>query len=664
MHRPSSAPASAVARASLASSVHRQGVDPHARGTARTLRAAASDQEAALPSLLNRFFYGACDSDGQGSDILANRVYLIDASRRYLPVALYRSFSRSAAACAALSSFSATSCAGSTTAVRTLGRNFYSGLDESRVHRLRRSGMTFNRPRGRDTFSAAFESRLRIVPLTQMSDLYAPIDVSLLTAVNADDPTSSEGNPLEKKKYMAGDARMRKVVEDKQRAEAALREKRDWHLLVVDPIELRMVPAPLPFPSPHPAYYHDWTTMEGERRSSSRVLERRPTVEFGIPIPDAPAETTGTGTGVAVAAAAATDVADGTVANVDASGPLAFFYPSGNRRHLQQNGDTTLLSGVQVRQTTLSIPSSTSTAAQLLPSLSQTIRQHIHTAVCVDPDISHDRFHREEAQVEMISAYRNILYEAFELGLASSSASSASAGGSLRRTAVTQGGVPFVADVVRVPALCHYSCGRRFLHELGKLNQQAVVKGFHRLSNEAKEALIMNRSFTVEIYVPPMLLEQFERAFLEEPWEVPLSTLNPGRTALYPGLAPPRSLLEYDGWVGKRPELVEGVATQGKSLLRGTKVGLDGRVIEEREVLASLRVFGAREEQQQMLEGERKTAAEQLGVPLQPTYAPLHAGLLADVEPHGSDALPQTPSGSYADGDPAAVAASAAESAK
>nr|VDZ45921.1 hypothetical_protein_conserved [Leishmania donovani] len=524
--------------------------------------------------------------------------------------------------------------------------------------------MTFNRPRGRDTFSAAFESRLRIVPLTQMSDLYGPIDVSLLTAVNADDPTSSEGNPLEKKKYMAGDARMRKVLEDKQRAEAALYEKRDWHVLVVDPIELRMVPAPLPFPSPHPAYYHDWATVEGERWSSSRVLERRPTAEFGIPMPNALAETTGAGTGAALVADAAADVADGTVANVDAPESLAFFYTAGNRRHLQQNGDTTLLPAAQVRQTTPSIPNLASTAAQSLPSSPQTIRQHFHTAVCVDPDISHDRFHREEAQVEMISAYRNILYEAFELGHAPPSVSSASAAGSLRRTAVTQGTVPFVADVVRVPALCHYSCGRRFLHELGKLNQQAVVKGFHRLSNEAKEALIMNRSFTVEIYVPPMLLEQFERAFLEEPWEVPLSTLNPGRTALYPGLAPPRSLLEYDGWVGKRPELVEGVATQGKSLLRGAKVGLDGRLIEEREVLANLRVFGAREEQQQMLEGERKTAAEQLGVPLQPTYAPLHAGLLAEVEPHASEALPEKPSGIYADGDPAAVAMSAAESAK
>ncbi|GET89839.1 hypothetical protein, conserved [Leishmania tarentolae] len=648
MHRHSSAPASVVVRASLTSSVHRRGVDSHVWGTARTLCADASDEKVTGPFCLNRFSHCV----GQSNNTLANRVCPIDVPRRCLSVHIYSSLSRSAAMSVALSSSSTASCAGSTAAVRTLRRHFYSGLDDSRVHRLRRSGMTFNRPRGRDTFSVAFESRLRIVPLTQMSDLYAPIDVSLLTAANADDPTSSEGNPLEKKKYMAGDARIRKVVEDKQRTEAALREKRDWHVLVVDPIELRMVSAPLPFPSPHPVYYHDWTTMGGERPLPSRVLEHRPTAELGTHMPEARVETTEEGTGTAV------------IAHVDAAESAAFFYASANRCHLQQNGDTTLLTGVQVRQTTLSIPSSTSTANQLLPSSPHVIRQYFHTAVCVDPDISHDRFHREEAQVEMISAYRNILYEAFELGHALSSASSTSAGGSLRRTAVTQRTVPFVADVVRVPALCHYSCGRRFLHELGKLNQQAVVKGFHRLSNEAKEALIMNRSFAVEIYVPPMLLEQFEQAFLEEPWEAPLSTLNPGRTALYPGLAPPRSLLDYDGWVGKRPELVEGVATQGKSLLRGGQVGLDGQLIEEREVLASLRLFGAREEQQQMLERERKTATEQLGVPLKPMYAPLHAGLLAEVEPHASDTLLEKPSGSHAGGDPAAVTTSAAEIAK
>jgi hypothetical protein len=485
--------------------------------------------------------------------------------------------------------------------------------------------MTFNRPRGRDTFSIAFESRLRIVPLTHVSDLYGPIDVSLITAVNADDPTSSAGNPLEQKKYMAGDALMRRVVEKKRKDEASLRGKRDWHVLVVDPIELAAVAAPIPFPSPHPLYYCDWPTPSSsssssgmeQRRPSQHVLEQREICGYGDP--SLPFLSSGDG---------ADDVLSPNVPSTS----NAFFYRTVDRNHLQQNGDTTLLHGTVVHQTTLHLPHPDSTASAPLPSSPHTIRQHFHTAVCVDPDIHHDRFHREEAQVEMISAYRNILYEAAEVALSSlDSGSGGSIRGRARQSSATVRAAPYVADVVRVPALCHYSCGRNLYHELGKLNQQSVIKGFHRLSSEAKEALIANRCFTVELYVPPMLLEQFERAFLEEAWEVPTSTLNPGRTALYPGLAPPRTLLQYNGWTGNRPELIEAVETKGKSLLSGVKYGLDGKPIEQTEVLASLRIFGTCEEQQQMLEGERRTAATELGTPLQPTYTPLQSGLQGDV---------------------------------
>lgn len=526
----------------------------------------------------------------------------------------------------------------SASAVCVARRGFYAGLDESRVHRLRRSGMTFNRPRGRDTFSVAFESRLRIVPLAQMSDLYGPIDVSLITAVNADDPTSSVGNPLEQKKFMAGDAQMRRVVEKKKREEASLREKRDWHVLVVNPIELAAATAPVPFPSAHPAYYQDWSTSRGDasqrQRTSRSVLERNAVSAYGdasLPYLSYVMKHSASAASVN-AESPPEDIASGAYAADKTLPPPptrdAYFYRASSRRQLQQNGDTTLLPGTVVRQATLQLPHPDSTAAHPLPSTSHVIRQYFHTAVCVDPDIHHDRFHREEAQVEMISAYRNILYEAAELALP---VNGADGGGSLRRTSATLHAAPYVADVVRVPALCHYSCGHRFLHELGKLNQQSVIKGFHRLSNEAKEALILNRCFTVEIFVPPMLLEQFEKAFLEEAWEAPTSTLNPGRTALYPGLAPPRTLLAYDGWTGKRPELLEAVETQGKSLLSGAKYGLDGKLIEEEEVLAHLRVFGTREEEQRLLEGERHTAAKQLGAPLQRTYAPLRSGLQADA---------------------------------
>ncbi|KAK7195945.1 hypothetical protein NESM_000527600 [Novymonas esmeraldas] len=469
-------------------------------------------------------------------------------------------------------------------------RTFYAGLDESRVHRLRRSGMTFNRPRGRDTFSVAFESRLRIVPLTAMADLYRPVHLSLQAAAAAAtvaDPTSSTGNALETRKAMAGDARVRKVVEAKRRSEASWREKHDWHVLVVDPIAHGTATSPVPFPNPHLAYYQDWPSSPHEGGgTATRVLEQRLAPAFG------------------------TATADSSSPTETAASPQfpCWFYSHATRRQLQQSGDTALLQGSRARHTTWTTAADHQTDPASTP---RTVCEHFHTAVCVDPDISPDRFYREEAQVEMISAYRNILYEAVELA----QTSDAAAGGSLRRSSATRRAAPFVADVVRVPALCHYSCGPRFLHELGKLNQQSVIKGFHRLSNEAKEALITNSSFTMELYVPPMLLGQFERAFLEEAWETPHSALHPGRTALYPGLAPPRTLLQYDGWIGRRQELVDGIETQGRSLLRGPTVGLDGRLVEECEVLANLRVFGAREEQQRMLEGEQRTAVAQLELP-------------------------------------------------
>ncbi|KPI86536.1 hypothetical protein ABL78_4401 [Leptomonas seymouri] len=568
--------------------------------------------------------------------------------RRHSSVLLTRlpgfvSYPRSACSLAAVDS-SMSSSAITNGAAHTARRSFYSGLDESRIHRLRRSGMTFNRPRGRDMLSVAFESRLRIVPLTQMSDLYGPIDTSLITAVNADDPTSSAGNPLEEKRCLAGDVQMRRVVEKKRMTEARLRQKRDWRILVVDPIELAAAEAPVPFPSPHPLYYRDWPTASSAtpcpQWASKNVLELRETSVFGDPslrffssgdASSSASAATATGEITAADASASSSLSGEGAAHPPTlfAAPLtsnAYFYRAIDRSHLQQSGDTTLLSGEEVRQTTLHLPHPDSTAAHPLPSSPHTIRQHFRTAVCVDPDIHHDRFQREEAQVEMITAYRNIMYEAVELATTDEAS-----GGSLRRTSATVRAAPYVADVVRVPALCHYSCRQRFCHELGKLNQQSVIKGFHRLSNEAKEALISNRCFTFEVYVPPLLLEQFERAFLEEAWEAPTSTLNPGRTALYPGLAPPRTLLQYDGWTGKRPELIEAVETQGRSLLSGVKYGLDGRPIEEKEVLSSIRVFGAREEQQRMLAEERRTAATELGAPLEPAYAPLRPGLQEDA---------------------------------
>ncbi|AAQ15895.1 uncharacterized protein TEOVI_000038600 [Trypanosoma equiperdum] len=321
-------------------------------------------------------------------------------------------------------------------------------------------------------------------------------------------------------------------------------------VLVVDLLLLEDVESLISFPASNPLYYEDWPTVsdnsEGEVPS-----DRRSGISSSL-----------------------------------ALGESGFSLPSSNKRHLRQYGDTTLLRNSFVREA------------------AHGVSAQFHTAICINPFIDVDRFRREEAQVEMISAYRNILYEAAE---------------------VPDGR----ADVIRIPALCCDTCGPRFYHEIGKLNQQSLIKGFHRIGSEAKETLMLNPKFIVEVYVPLPFLQQFQRAFLEDAWETPESTLNPGRTALYPGLAPPRSLLPLEGWIGKRPELVEAIETEGRSLMSGVKYSLDGKPIEEREVLAELRVFGREKEQEEMLKREEETATQQ-GLEVAPngnTVAPLRAGI-------------------------------------
>ncbi|KAG8346217.1 hypothetical protein TRVL_02952 [Trypanosoma vivax] len=401
-------------------------------------------------------------------------------------------------------------------------RTFYSGLDESRIRRLRSSNVMLNRPRGRDTLSMAFEKRVRLVPLTSYADLYTLPSSSHSSVSATHTGENAKGNG-----------------------------ERPMRVLVVDLMTLEAVEARVPFPSLHPLYYTGWPGMKWKStedvRSSPEVDQQSPFLHSG----------------------------DG------------FVLHAASRNQLRQNGDTTLLRGAVEKCST------------------QGLVARFSVAICIDPFLDVERFRREEAQVEMISAYRNILYEAAELP-----------------------GGP--ADILRVPALSCDTCGRRFMHEIGKLNQQSVIKGFHRISSAAKETLIVNSRFTVELYVLPHLLPQFERAFLEDAWETPESTISPGRTSLYPGLPPPRSLLELDGWVGKRPELVEAIKTEGQSLMSGTQYALDGSAIQPREVMTDIRVFGREKEQAEMLQREQETAVQQglaAVVPDGSAVAPLQPGI-------------------------------------
>ena len=201
----------------------------------------------------------------------------------------------------------------------------------------------------------------------------------------------------------------------------------------------------------------------------------------------------------------------------------------------------------------------------------------------IEPLINVPHYMLEEAEIEVITAYRNIFYEAYES--------------------------QFV-DELRIPAISVEICGSRFEQSIVKLSQRALIKGFLRLSGDAKESFLLNRSFKVALYAPSRLFPKFEELFLEEPWPTPESLINPGRLTLYPGLPPPTALLQYDGWVGKRRELVDAVETKGKSLT-GVQRQLDGRVVTEEEVLTRLSIAGRTEALKKTLDGERKTAEEE-----------------------------------------------------
>eukprot|EP00672_Neobodo_designis_P026451 CAMPEP_0174839194 /NCGR_PEP_ID=MMETSP1114-20130205/7881_1 /TAXON_ID=312471 /ORGANISM="Neobodo designis, Strain CCAP 1951/1" /LENGTH=413 /DNA_ID=CAMNT_0016073315 /DNA_START=49 /DNA_END=1287 /DNA_ORIENTATION=- len=161
----------------------------------------------------------------------------------------------------------------------------------------------------------------------------------------------------------------------------------------------------------------------------------------------------------------------------------------------------------------------------------------------IDPNVNHRMYKREEAQVEMIAAYRNALYEFWYLSVK-------------QRKAM---------DVLRIPALCLYTSDR-FQDDIGKLNQQALLKGYHRCAQHVKDWYSLNERVRVEIYIPPEFMPQFEKAWSEDAWLPPTSTIDPGRTQLYSGAPVPRQMLEYDGWVGKRPEIEASVETDGRSI--------------------------------------------------------------------------------------------------
>ena len=219
---------------------------------------------------------------------------------------------------------------------------------------------------------------------------------------------------------------------------------------------------------------------------------------------------------------------------------------------------------------------------------------------CVEPVLDVDCFEREEAEVEMIGAFRNIL-----MHLAEDS----------------------VATTLHIPALCVDTCGDRMRPQVPKLNQAALLKGFHRLSNPMKDILQLRKGLSVEVLVPTSLWSNFTDVFSEEPWATPESVFSVPKQSFYPSLPPPTTLIHAEGWIGNRPELVEAIETKGKSLLEKPIYTLEGTLDKPGNVLETMQLYDGPTALKQRLENERKTAEVQFGKVKSTEYKPLTKGL-------------------------------------
>jgi len=158
------------------------------------------------------------------------------------------------------------------------------------------------------------------------------------------------------------------------------------------------------------------------------------------------------------------------------------------------------------------------------------------TIYAVEPNLG-DSFEVDEAQVEMITTYRNILLEAYAL-----------------RPVTT----------LSIPALClREGTAGRYSNRVPKMNQMSVIKGFHRISEDAQDyftEIAHRKELAIRIAVPEVLLPLMQSVYQEEPWPYQRTIMHLGRTDFYNQTTPPRQLQETaPGWVGKRKELEAGV---------------------------------------------------------------------------------------------------------
>lgn len=189
-----------------------------------------------------------------------------------------------------------------------------------------------------------------------------------------------------------------------------------------------------------------------------------------------------------------------------------------------------------------------------------------HMIQVIEPDVRDVSFQKMEAQIELITAFRNVLMEFFELSCPASNSSSSSSSSRSLSSSSAAGSYEFLLQqkprftTLRIPPLALAFHNGKFDHgDMEKMHHAALIQAFHRCSGKAKDWFAIHQDLlTVELFVPRAMLDSFHRAFYEsgEAWETPDSAFVPKRIAMYPGMQMPSTLLENaPGFIGKREEI-------------------------------------------------------------------------------------------------------------
>jgi len=138
----------------------------------------------------------------------------------------------------------------------------------------------------------------------------------------------------------------------------------------------------------------------------------------------------------------------------------------------------------------------------------------------LEPDLRARVFRLEEAQVELISTYRNILLDFLDV--------------------MVEGGV---RDLHMAPLSMGDLSGDHRKEEMVNMNHQAILKGFHRIPNDVKDRFSIRTDYTFHVCVPVVEdFVAFEAEFKAEAWVPGESIMHLGRKNMYYALDRPSNL--------------------------------------------------------------------------------------------------------------------------